>query len=741
MHKGTNGLDPRFLANFIHELNIARRHVAAYPGDHPIIVGSVDKVLLVLQKLLVSRQTITIGITWDALMFGATYLERSNLVYRNLARLLFGLGIAALTINSNISRADLLNFLGVIALKREQIEAQGGIASFFPVTGCSGIQIRSIDYLAFHATEEEVLDPSEHALAENLPDLIWRNFTHTLCEGSLGHDEGRGGRPPPLDPVHAAELFNQGGTQQTLPQDGQDCSSYEHAITLFLQQLEKADQQEDKEKLLQWLSSFIYHLSPELRPQFLNSTLLSLATHQEFAEPILSLIPGDAIIEALNDLDATQTVLPQTLLDLIGRILDHQQQRRVLLDEVQPKSVDAITPLQERLKDIFREESRDDPLLDACRQTAIKSRAGSSDLGSDPRVDLAEIEELKQSLTGHSIEQQISRIVLDMRETPLGADRDASEILQRTLLDLCSYFLSMGDFATLDTIHHRLLSYDNPDDTGSRSAILESFSRPEFVEEVLNGLAFWGKSNYEVIATLTARIGEPFIDPLLDRLAEEQSMSLRRYYMARLLEIGRPIIGPVLARFRDSRWYFIRNLVLLLRNLGDPEAIPPIRRLANHPHPKVRQEAVRTLFALQDSEADGLLLRDLANPDRGILLPAVRMAENSQNPEVLKRLIEFLGREGLGAADYELKSATLTALGVIANPAALPEIERLFRSRSLLRSGQLNRLKAEAVKSLRNYPARDLAVLHKNLAQAKQSDLQQLAEEIRRTLSGETNGR
>ena len=46
---------------------------------------------------------------------------------------------------------------------------------------------------------------------------------------------------------------------------------------------------------------------------------------------------------------------------------------------------------------------------------------------------------------------------------------------------------------------------------------------------------------------------------------------MRQYLMSVLLEIGEPAKESLIKRLHDRRWYFVRNIVILLRRFDDPE--------------------------------------------------------------------------------------------------------------------------------------------------------------------------
>ncbi len=721
-------LDTRLLSNFIYELNIARRHVTSYPSNHPIIGTAVEKVLQLLTALLSNRNTFTLGIAKNALLVGETFLDRSNPVYCDLANLLFGHGIAAVTFHKQLTPKELLAFYGLIILKREQVEEEGGLTEALARREITGIQVQTIDYRAFQTTEEELLDGTRQPIAQEQPSFLWENFARGLMAGSLGQE----GQLVDIDPAVLAELLNRGHEQGQGAKTGRDFQDYADTITRFIQQLEKERRSGTRQEMIRRLATFISRLSPELRSQFINSVFSSLANSPGLAESVLSRIPEEAVISALEELNSRQESLPQMMLGIIGRLSGNLAEKVALMPP--ETATDAGDSVEERLRTIFKEDSLDKFLPENYQQQLQSIVAQGMVVTA---ADQSEIEELKQTLSSHIIEERISSIILDiLHASPADCDL---VVMERNLVDLCAYFLGLGDFTALVNIYSRMLQQASASQDHLQQEILGVFAKKEFVEEVLNGLRFWGKTKYFEIGSLIDMVGEPFVEPLLERLAEEQSMSLRRYYMERLQTIGVAAKNAALERLRDNRWYFTRNLILLLRNLEDPGVVAPLRRLTGHPHPKVRQEAIRALLHFRDAEADRLLMRALASTDQETLLNAVRLAEGSSHPDIQKKLVEILKHGGFSGNECELKSAAIHSLGIIGNPATLPELERLLSSRSLFRSGQLSRLKEEAVQSLKFYPKTEVVALLKTLAKSGQSEVRRHAEEIYRLLQGGDN--
>ncbi|MBT0663789.1 hypothetical protein KI809_05685 [Geobacter pelophilus] len=682
------------LSNFVHEFNVARRHVLSYPGNHPIIAASSEKVLTLLRELLGNNPEITIGIAKDTLIAGDSLLDKSNHAYRNLARLLFSHGIATITFSARLTAAELINFCKIISVKREAIDAKGGIAAIMKMAAITGITLTAIDYSAFLATESGLNNEQPEVLPDRIFESIWQEFVVSLLQGTLVKKSDLSNVHIGLTPAELAEMLNK--KLNTAEDNKEKHVSNEQILAAFIQHLEQHPHDSHKEELLRRLNALVSHLSPDLRNQLLSSVFKSLAEKKELAEAFLSQIPEEAIIDTLDAMILKKESLPPMLFSLIGKLSSNLAVKASQMAFELGGS--ETEELKNKLRELFREESHD-------KFTPESYQAGLNSVLTDKKalhLGRAELETLKQSLNTHSIENQVSRILLDIINN--GFDELGGEIMLKNLVDLSSYFLSCGDFAALMQMYDRLSSQADKENVERYHEILQLFNEPDFVLEVIQGITFWGKTKYQEIGNLIIKIGASFIGPILDRLAEEQNMSLRRYYMDILQRIGDRGREEIIARLRDNRWYFVRNLVLILRNFDANLVIPHIRRLTNHPHSKVKQEAIKALLFLQDSEADRLLLRDFASGDRETVINAVRLAEQSKHAEVIRCLTDFLTRGGLSGLECELKSAVIHSLSMIGSPTTIPVIESFLRSRSLFRSKQLNGLKIEAVRSLNRYP-------------------------------------
>src|SRR6185369_5808277 len=160
-------------------------------------------------------------------------------------------------------------------------------------------------------------------------------------------------------------------------------------------------------------------------------------------------------------------------------------------------------------------------------------------------------------------------------------------------------------------------------------------------------------------------------------------------------EMGEVARDAAILRLTDSRWYFVRNILIILRTMNDQVVVRFIRRLIPKHHPRIRMELLRVLLHFHDPEGDRLLLQDLGSQDAGIRLNALQVAGKSRHSEVYKALIETVNKPGWSSQEIEAKRAAVAALAEIGNPQAIGNLEKILKSASIFNRGSLNKLKVE----------------------------------------------
>ncbi len=90
------------------------------------------------------------------------------------------------------------------------------------------------------------------------------------------------------------------------------------------------------------------------------------------------------------------------------------------------------------------------------------------------------------------------------------------------------------------------------------------------------------------------------VPPLIAALKDEEPM-VRLDVSGALIEIGKPTVDPLIQAAKlDNGSVFLWNAIRVLEELGDPEAIEPLKEIQQkHPDPSIQQIAKYALDKLQ----------------------------------------------------------------------------------------------------------------------------------------------
>ncbi len=145
----------------------------------------------------------------------------------------------------------------------------------------------------------------------------------------------------------------------------------------------------------------------------------------------------------------------------------------------------------------------------------------------------------------------------------------------------------------------------------------------------------------EIYAYLTL-LAPNAVEPLCEILAECETRRIR-YLLCRAISVIakdeperlKPFLG-------DKRWFFVRNIAMILGMTGNPEAIPLLYQAVSHPEARVRREVARSIGRI-GSRAGIRILKDLiTDPNKMVRMAALTSMRQIASPEareILKPMI------------------------------------------------------------------------------------------------------
>jgi len=704
------------LTSFIHELNIARRHLLTYPPGHPMITSATGKVLDLLNPLFAHHNSISLGVAKNSLLFEKQWLDKNNRSVVDFSRSLTELDIAAVHFREQPDEQELIKLATLLNSDRQTVNQLGGLEAYLQALQLRRTEITPVDYTAFKTTE--LTAEEQQQAATNL----WEDFLNSLLDESLGQQQGAT-RLSSLDPKAIADFLNRNYSIAT----DSTANLHDRAIADFVRQVRNVGQQQNAPG--QQFYQLLEKLEPELRRQFLDSTFRHVASQPTDPAETLQAFPTPMIELAMQELQQNQLSISSAMINLIGKLSQHHNASE---DQLTSGVSDDLDSAGEKLKTLFREEDRGKFTPDSYQETLDRI----IQLEQSFQLESEEIEELRRKILNSSGERQNCAIIFNLLTNPKLSE-EHQQGMQQNLVDLAQYFLETGDFKGLSYLHQRLQHFQlqQPKLAAERTSQLHDLlNNAEFLQEVLNNLSRWGEKKQQEILDYIKLAGSSMAESLVERLANEEDKSLRRVYLTTLAGLGKAAHQAIYARLGDDRWFVIRNLLNILRLQNDPIDLEKISQFAKHPHLRVNQELLQLLFKFDRPQADSLLNNQLDSVDPQLRLHALQLAEQSKDPSITQKLIKLLNADKLTEASLPTKKQIIKSLAGSGTEESFLTLQKLLKPGLFFTSKRKLELQAEIIRNLDKFPPGKATPLLQKLTRSRYQQISQLAFERLRHL-------
>jgi HEAT repeat protein len=672
-------LDARLLSDAIIELNISRRNVSIYPRNHPSVEKSLTRAFEFLHKLFELRPEITIAVAKDTLIIDDYYLEKKNPVYREFALHLSNLNIAYVTFITGLTNEELYEFHRFISVNAGDSSADI-LQEQFRELNLIHIRTGFIDYGAFTFEEGKTRKETPN-------EQLWERYVYGLLEGTLQTEE-MSDEIRDIPPEVLARLINKTAS------DALKEESYDKVITSYIR---RSSESLFSGKDLKRLLDFINGLRPELKKQFLSSTVRTVSKDMDSAYKALDGVSVDEIMELLNTINEQKMVIPDALKNLLDKLSD--------LRNIGPENVTIGDTML--VDDIFLSPDLVNLLgegdfkssIDTTYQKEIKKLLEFKSVSS-----AAELKEIEKEYSDDYIEKDFQQTILELLLSDIITEEEYQSFIT-TIKEQTDQLTWSGQYSQILKILQVLSANANrnrfPDITAE--AIRYYYSQ-EFIANLIESFKILGRQMREEAYTLCEYYGERIIAPLIDALIQEDSQIIRKFFVSLLKQLGDGVIPEAVRRLGDSRWFVKRNMLYLLGECNREEVLPHIRPYARHENRKVSFEAVKCLLNSMDGYGLEAVKDNLSSESRESVEQGIALAGAYRIKKVVPDLIQLLKKRRIGGTDAYEKIPIVKALGEIGDPRALDALREVLSGKSLFFKGVTEKLKEEIYRTLRNYP-------------------------------------
>ena len=669
------------------QLNVTRRMISLYPSDHPQIRTSISRTLTILNRFWDENRLLTLGITPTTIYVNNRRIEEQGPTHREFAHFFFHAGVASISFHKGLDAQELIRFQRLLQNKDEPVIQDATFAARLEKEKISNINVEMIDYAAFH-------EKAQPTTGQGSVDKLWEDLLQTLEEGDLETTDY-------LEPDHQgeiAEIFSH-KLSGTPAEQAQAAAGIGQLLSIghSRQQAPAFSGNYDKN-----LNMLLERLTPETRNDFLKKGLQHLEDHEcSTLQPVLTRISPGFLEAMVTHSSRSNSALSPRLLNLINSLATD-----IAFETSPAASSFSAAENRTRVATLFKEE-QEDLYMPAGYQQALHTATTTSSSGTLTPEDR---ETLNEMISNQSVEEQTARIIFER----LSAQPDAqlATTYQNHLLDFSRLFLEAGNYTGLHSTYQHWIRFINQ--SGSSIELLAEklvayHNQTSFMAEVLDGFDLLETDQHQEIIDYIILVGTPYCEPIVERLGLAHQYSERRRWIDLLTHISGNAQQTMIPFLSDERWYLVRNLVMILGSEPTPAVVKAIQPLHQHPHPQVRAETIRVLFACNQATANRLLLAELHSDDEGACLAAITIAHLSRDHEVLTILHRLLEKEPSSDDELNFSRVIVKSLCLRGEKESLVVLRRILYRGGLLVHRRTRQLQRDIIAALSefNHPAAD----------------------------------
>ena len=664
------------------QLNITRRMISLYPADHPQIRTSISRTLTILNRLWDENRLLTLSFTPTTIYVNNQRSEQQNPIYREFARFFFHVGVASISFHKGLDAQELIRFHRLLHNKDDSVVQEEAFDALLKEEKIFNISVQLIDFAAFREK------PPTATTGQDSGDRLWEDFFRRLQEGDIETSDY-------LEPEHHEEIVQMlshklsgtPGEQEQAAKGIGRLLSFGPASRQSPVSLRNYDKK---------LHMLLEKLTPETRADFLRKGLKSLESREQSGlhQALRRISPGflEGMVAHSTSVNSS---LSSRLLNLINALSAETPQ-----ETAPPLKSMSADETRTRVDILFREEQTD-LYMPTGYQQALHSAVSSKRQGTLLPADRNTLNKL---ISDQSVEKNTAQIIFERLQAY--PDRQLATIYQNHLLDFSRMFLAAGDYATLRTTYHQWTRFINQSGNPVEllaEKLLAYHTQASFMAEVLDGFDLWDPDKYQEIIDYIVLVGEPYCEPIVERLGLAHHYSERQRWIDLLTRISGNVQQKIIPFLTDERWYLVRNLVMILGTEPNTAVLKAIQPLHRHPHPQVRAEAIRLLFSCNPATANRLLLEELNSNDQVACLSAVNIAHLSRDPVTRSCLHQRLVRKPNNDVELTLLRAIVQTLCRRGEKESLVVLRRLLNRGGLLMDRRIRQLQRDIITALADF--------------------------------------
>lgn len=204
----------------------------------------------------------------------------------------------------------------------------------------------------------------------------------------------------------------------------------------------------------------------------------------------------------------------------------------------------------------------------------------------------------------------------------------------------------------------------------------------------------------DIITEFSEVLDKSSIPHFVSILGQLNNISSRKTVIKILTELGRKDIKLLARGMNDKKWYVVRNIIYILRQIKDRTVLEHLTRALYHRDKRVKKEAIRAIGELGDSSTVQPLRDCLNDEDEGIRINTIRALGGIESPLSRKILLEQVNNNKFTEKTFTEKKQLLLALSRYRDREVVEVLIRLLKKRTFFKKTKNTETRAAAAFAL-----------------------------------------
>lgn len=351
-----------------------------------------------------------------------------------------------------------------------------------------------------------------------------------------------------------------------------------------------------------------------------------------------------------------------------------------------------------------KERSADDDDLQKAYQDALDSEETTKEVKLVPITDsdIRTVAKLKESAMENRTSKMVDILYEMLLQTQDFYEFHEISAIVSAALDFC---IEQKNLKTAIEILWRAKTFDDKSitDFDAREELNQIFKSAESFEvirvigEIIDEEPGIDDAVFQEYVSFLSKDAIPHFMKILGDL---KTIKARKSIVNALVFLGKKDISTLVRGLRDNRWYVVRNIIYILRKIGDPKAMGYLLKAAGHGDPRVRKEMLKALGEIGGQKAVSAVRDCMDDPEPFIRTAAARALGSIGTDSAKQVLMDRLTDKKMLAVDFNEKKEMFEVLSGWNDNQVLDFLIKTIRKFVIFNRAKHNEMKAAAAYAL-----------------------------------------